>query len=64
MEELTGGGRRIVARRKKNNNLQSLKRHVIDAYQDTNSPAFQNLQRRCVQYWPTNFQNCTSLIAS
>ena len=41
MEELTGGGRRrIVARRKENNNLQSLKRHVIDAYQNTNSPAF------------------------
>ena len=40
MEELTGGGRRIVVRRKKNNKLQSLKRHVIDAYQDTNSPAF------------------------
>ena len=40
MEELTGGGRRIVARHKKNNNLQSLKRHIIDAYQDTNSPAF------------------------
>ena len=41
MEELTGGGRRIVARHKKTtNNLQSLKRHVIDAYQDTNSPAF------------------------
>ena len=40
IEELTGGGRRIVARRKKNNNLQSLKRHVIDAYQDTSSPAF------------------------
>ena len=40
MEELTGGGRRIVARHKKNNNLQSLKRHVSDAYQDTNSPAF------------------------
>ena len=40
MEELTGGGHRIVARRKKNNNLQSLKRHVIDTYQDTNSPAF------------------------
>ena len=40
MEELTGGGRRIVAQRKKNNNLLSLKRHIIDAYQDTNSPAF------------------------
>ena len=40
MEELTGGGRCIVARHKKNNNLQSLKRHVIDAYQGTNSPAF------------------------
>ena len=45
MEELTGGGgarrRRIVApRHKKNNNLQSLKTHIIDAYQDTNSPAF------------------------
>ena len=40
MEELMGGGCRIVAQHKKNNNLQSLKRHVIDAYQDTNSPAF------------------------
>ena len=41
MEELTGGGtHRIVARHKKNNDLQSLKRHVMDAYQDTNSPAF------------------------
>ena len=41
MEELTGGGRRIVARHKKTtNNLQSIKRHVIDAYQDTDSPAF------------------------
>ena len=41
MEELTGGGRHIVARHKKTtNNVQSLKRHLIDAYQDTNSPAF------------------------
>ena len=41
MEELTGGGRRIVAQHNKTtNNLQSLKRHVIDEYQDTNSPAF------------------------
>ena len=41
MEELTGGGRRIVApSHKKNNNPQSLKRHIIDVYQDTNSPAF------------------------
>ena len=39
MEELTGGGRRIIARHK-TNNLQSLKRYVIDAYQDTSSPAF------------------------
>ena len=36
-----GGGRRIVARRKKNNNLQSLKRHVIDVYQETNSHVLQ-----------------------
>ena len=48
MEELTGGGRRIVARhKKKTNNLQSLKRHVIDAYQDTNSPAFSKSANTC-----------------
>ena len=42
MEELMGGGGAhcIVARHKKNNNLQSLKRHVMNVYQDTNSPAF------------------------
>ena len=41
MEELTGRGaaHRSIAQHKKNN-LQSLKRHVMDAYQDTNSPAF------------------------
>ena len=41
MEELmvSGSARRRIARHKKNN-LQSLKRHVIDEYQDTNSPAF------------------------
>ena len=41
MEELTGSARRrrIVAPKHKNN-LQSLQRHVIDAYQDTKSPAF------------------------
>ena len=39
MEELTSSARRChIAQHK--NNLQSLKRHVIDAYQDTNSPAF------------------------
>ena len=40
MEELTGGGTRRIGPGHKKNNLQSLKRHVMDAYQDTNSPAF------------------------
>ena len=41
MKELmgSGGAHRRIARHKRNN-LQSLKRHVINMYQDTNSPAF------------------------
>ena len=56
MEELMGGGRRrIVARRKKNNNLQSLKRHVIDAYQDTDSPAFSKSANTVRAVYGTSF---------
>ena len=40
MEELRGGGACCSIARHKKTNLQSLKKHVMDAYQDTNSPAF------------------------
>ena len=65
IEELMGGGTRRLARHKKNN-LQSLKRHIMDAYQDTNSSAFSKSANMvwCMPYWPTDFQNCTSLTTS